>query len=272
MTGGHDRAVGSRTVALQTLVRLARGDHRAKTLHRLRVHLRRLQAYLELVGEEANADRIARCVSRLSDLRTLQVLAGYLKARRAPKSDRNVVRSRAKKLSKKLDRKGVWKKIARCVERHALPPAPGPADWMADRLPARRRAHAEALRDLLAAAEADPRRKTLHALRLKIKTIRYQEEWAAGQTAGRTELIARLKRAQTLLGEYEERVQFRKLARRLGLRSLGRIEKDRQRARKRARAVPGRLAVVLDELTPANVLPFRRMRRPDGSHTKPAAG
>ncbi len=258
---GHDRAAAYRTVALQALARLAGGDRRAKTLHRLRVHLRRLQAYLELVGEEANARKLARCVARLSRLRTLQVFQAYLKQSKAPKADRDAVRAKTKALWKKLDRKRVWKKLTRCVERRALPRSLAPPDWMAARLPTLRQAQAEALRELLEAARTDPRRKTLHAIRLKVKTVRYQEEWAATQSVGKTDLIPHLKRIQTVLGEYEERVQFRKLARRLGLRSRKLLEKDWRRARQRARAVPARLAALLEHLAQSNVVPFPRTSR-----------
>lgn len=265
-TGGHDRAAAARAAALKALARLARGDRRAKTLHRLRVQLRRLQAYLELVGEAENAELVADCVSRLSDLRTLHVFQAYLRAIRAPGEDRRVVRARAKALRKRLDRKNIWSKIARRVERHALPPSPAPADWLAQRLPALRRRHAAELAALIAEARDDPRRKQLHALRLKVKALRYQEEWAAG----RTKLALLLKEAQTLLGEYEERAQFRKLARKLGLQSLDRITADWRRARARAQEVPAGLAPVLDALTHANVLPFRAADGAAGKGARPA--
>ncbi|WP_447972176.1 CHAD domain-containing protein [Nitrospira sp. Kam-Ns4a] len=269
---GHDRAAAYRTVALQALAQLAGGDRRAKTLHRLRVHLRRLQAYLELVGEEANARTLARCVSRLSRLRTLQVFQAYLKQSKAPKADRDAIRAKTKALWKKLDRQRVWKKLTRCVERRALPPMPGAPDWMAARLPALRQAQAEALRELIEAARADPRRKTFHAIRLKVKTVRYQEEWAATQSVGRTDLIPHLKRIQTVLGEYEERVQFRKLARRLGLRSRKRLEKEWRRAHRRARAVPARLDAILASLAQDTILPFPAGTRRRDKRTATVAG
>jgi len=264
--GSHDRAAAAQAAALKALARLARGDRRAKILHRLRVQLRRLQAYLELVGEVENAERVAACVSRLSDLRTLHVFQAYLRTIRAPGEDRRAVRARAKALRRKLDRKDVWGRIARRVERHALPPSPAPADWLARRFPALRRQHAAELAALIAEARADPRRRRLHALRLKVKALRYQEEWAAG----RTKLALRLKEAQTALGEYEERAQFRKLARKLGLRSLDRITMDWRRARDRARRVPAGLAPVLDTLAHANVLPFRAADGPSGRRPRPA--
>ena len=109
---------------------------------------------------------------------------------------------------------------------------------MADRMEKLRREHAESLHERISEATANPRRKTLHALRLKIKPIRYQEDWALDQAYARPEIVSRLKRAQSVLGDYEERAQFRKLARTLHLKSYARILKDWRRAKTRARTLP----------------------------------
>jgi CHAD domain-containing protein len=112
-----------------------------------------------------------------------------------------------------------------------------------------RRANAEALLRRLDAAEEQPRRKRLHELRLKVKSIRYQEEWALGQPYERPDLISQLKQAQAVLGDYEERAQFRKLAAKLRLKSFERIEKGWRRARERAQAVPVDLRSVAESMT-----------------------
>jgi len=240
-----DRPVRYRAVVLQALARLSDGETDHATLHRTRTHLRRLQAYLELVGEERNADTIARCVVRLSKLRTLHVFAQYLKTHDAPRSDRKTVKRRLRATREKLERAGAYARIERIVRRHALPPTPANPEWLAERMKAARHAHADALRQLVARAGARPRRKTLHRLRLLIKSIRYQEEWALDRPYAMPALVRRLKHVQTVLGDYEDLVQFRKLTRSLGLRSSAIITQHWRKARKRARALPADLVEYL---------------------------
>lgn len=245
----QDKASRYRTVVLHALASLSTGDRRPKTLHRLRTHLRRLQAYLELVGEEDNAAIIARSVSRFSPLRTLHVLDQYLSRRDAPGRDRRLVTRRIRALQGKLKQKRTYKKVERLVKHYALPPTPAPADWLGRHLVALRNRHAERLRELIAQAEARPRRKTIHRLRLTIKSVRYQEEWALGEPYARPDLVTWLKQAQTVLGEYEELAQFCKLAAKLGLKSQPLIERDWRRARDRARAMPAHLHERIGTLT-----------------------
>jgi len=243
-----DRAARYQTVALHALARLSGGDTRPKTLHRLRTHLRRLQAYLELVGETRNAEIMAKCASRLSPFRTLQVFERYLTRLRASPPDIRKVRACVENKRVKLDRAQTYMKIERRVRRHALPPTPASPDWMAERMEKLRREHVKTLHDLVSESIANPRRKTLHALRLRIKSIRYQEEWALDQAYARPEIVNRLKRAQSVLGDYEERAQFRKLSRTLGLKSYGKIIKDWRHARTRARRLPAKLTGLIGAL------------------------
>ena len=246
---GQDRASRYRTVALRALASLSAGDRRPETLHRLRTHLRRLQAYLELVEEEENAAIMARCVSRFSRLRTLQVFEPYLDHLGAPGQDRRLVHERIQAVQRRLKAEHTYRTVKRLVEYHALPPTPAASDWMGRRIIALRRIHADRLRELIAQTGAKPRRKTLHTLRLMIKSIRYQEEWALSEPYARPDLVAWLKHAQTVLGEYEERAQFRKLAAKLGLKSQALIDKDWRRARDRARTLPARLAELVAGMT-----------------------
>ncbi|MGH7251195.1 MAG: CHAD domain-containing protein [Nitrospiraceae bacterium] len=248
MPAEDDRAARYQTVALHALAKLSAGAVRPKTVHRLRTHLRRLQAYLELVGEDRNAEIMANCASRLSSFRTLQVFERYLTRLRAAPSDIGKVKDRIRKKRVKLDRAQVYLKIERRVRRHALPPTPASPDWMADRMEKLRREHVKRLHELISEAIANPRRKTLHALRLKIKPIRYQEEWALDQAYARPEIVSRLKRAQSVLGDYEERAQFRKLARTLHLKSSAKILKDWRRAKTRARTLPTKLTDIVSAL------------------------
>ena len=240
-----DRPGRYRAVVLHALARLSEGDTDPDTLHRARTHLRRLQAYLELVGEERNADTIARCVMRLSKLRTLQVFERYLAKLDAPRSDRKAVTRRLRAARDKLDRACAFAAIERIVRRHALPPTPANPEWLADRMQTARHAHADALRQSVAQTGTKPKRKTLHALRLLIKSIRYQEEWALDRPFAMPALVRRLKHVQAVLGDYEDLVQFRKLARALDLRSMAVIRKRWRKARTRARAVPPRLMAYL---------------------------
>lgn len=235
-------------IVLHNLESLANGDTRPETLHRLRTHLRRLQAYLELVGEDANAEIIADCVAHFSPLRTLQVMETYLAKSAAPDTDLRIVRERIEAKRLRLERKRVYREVERMVRRHAMPPIPGGRQWMGQRMAHLRQLNRIMLRDLALKAAEDPRRKALHQLRLRIKTARYQEEWALQEPYARPDTVAWLKRAQRVLGEYEERGQFRKLARRLGLASAKLIERDWRKARKRARALPAQL---IEKLQPS---------------------
>src|SRR3989449_5254794 len=59
-----------------------------ETVHRLRTHLRRLQAYAEFLQRPRIAARLAECVSWLSDLRALYVFQQALRRRGDRKSTR----------------------------------------------------------------------------------------------------------------------------------------------------------------------------------------
>lgn len=244
----HEWAARCRSVVLRALDSLLAGQGGQKTLHRLRTHLRRVQAYLELVGEDRNAQIMAKCVSRLSSLRTLQVFERYLTQLGAPNSDVRKVKDSIRGKRAKLNRKQVYSKIGRRVRRHAFLSTEVSANWMAERMESLRREHAATLQELIEKAMSNPRRKTLHAIRLKIKSIRYQEEWALSQAYAKPSLVSWLERAQSVLGDYEERAQFRKLARALDLKSYPTIVKDWRRARTCARALPGQLTDIIEEL------------------------
>lgn len=230
-----------RSVVLQALAQLSGGGDDPAAVHRTRTHLRRLQAYLELVGEDRNADAIARAVARLSVLRTLQVFSRYLKTNDAPRSDRKAVKRRLRSECRELERTHAYAAIERVVRRRALPPAPASPAWLAERMQIVRHTHADALRQLVSEIGAKPGRKALHRLRLLIKSIRYQEEWALDQPYAMPVLVQRLKHAQAVLGDYEDLHQFRKLAVAMDLRSSGMINKHWRAARARARGLPARL-------------------------------
>lgn len=260
MTLVDDQAVRYQTIALRALARLSEDDSRPKPLHRLRTHLRRLQAFLELTGKDRLAEVMADCVASLSRLRTLQVFQQYLARQGAPASDLRRVKSCIRTCRKKLRRKRVYHRIERRIRRDAVVSGPASASWPVERLRPLRAKHAKALRNLVAETAGDPRRKTLHALRLRIKAIRYQEEWAVQQGMGSPDLIKRLKDLQSLLGTYEERAEFRRLAKKLALKSRPAVIKHWRQARKRARAVVGELSEIVEALTESPVRLLKPVR------------
>ncbi|HZS11768.1 MAG TPA: CHAD domain-containing protein [Nitrospirales bacterium] len=242
-----DRAEACRADVLSALSALADGGIEPERVHAVRIGLRRLQAYFELVGDARRAALMAQCVSRLSRLRTLHVFEAYLKRRNAPTADRRAVRKRLKKNAAKLLQRETFRKLERRVRREGALPHGVTDATISEHLQQNRLAQAEALEERLEQALARPSRKALHALRLLIKTARYQEEWASDDQR-RPALLDRLKRAQTILGRYEERAEFRKLTDRLELRAAKRIRKDWRRARRQARVVPQELHRILDQL------------------------
>src|SRR5438093_8979954 len=78
-----------RTRALAFARALLKPPFHSETVHRLRTHLRRLQAYAEFLQRPRIAARLADCVSWLSDLRTLYVFQQFLRRRGASAPDRS---------------------------------------------------------------------------------------------------------------------------------------------------------------------------------------
>lgn len=232
--------------ALRAATDLRDGDVQAETLHRLRTHLRRIQAYLELIGDSESALKLGKCVSRSSRLRALQVFEAYLLKHRVSRKDLRHVRVRVKKSRAKLLRKEVYDIIVRRLGQHAEPMHMLDDEWISSRLDALRREHVEALHALHARFLRRPQRKVLHQIRLRIKTLRYQEEWVLNGPLARPALVERLKRIQSVLGAYEDIAQFRKWAKawKLGMRSS--IQKDWRVMRRRARAIGRNLDTVTD--------------------------
>jgi hypothetical protein len=239
----------SRRATLSALSALAGGDDRPKTLHCTRIELRRLQALLDLLGESDRAVRIADCVSTLSRLRAMQVFDKYLRAVHASRRDRRRIAKRITKLFRKHHRKQVYRTIGTQVRRQTTRLHRQSDQWIVGRFRLLRHEQADALTEQLEAAIANPRRRILHALRLLIKAIRYQEELALLYPFGNPDVVKRLKAAQAVLGEYEERAEFRKLGRALNLSCKKRLTKDWRRARKQARLVPAVLADIPSLLT-----------------------
>ncbi len=246
-----DRPTRSYRIVRDMLDELGEGSLGSKSLHRLRIHLRRLQALHELIGDVTAAHALSEAVSRFSKLRTLQVFVKYLKDQNAPKSDRQQIRRLIQKHRRRLLAKGVYRQTRQVVRQYALPPIPAHARWLTDRLNGQRAIVLSRLRGMALAASTHPRRRQLHALRLCIKSLRYQEECGFGHAGAQPQLVHALKDAQAALGAYEEQAQFRKLARRLTLLSASQVERDFRRARKLARALPHQLVATLQPFLPS---------------------
>lgn len=251
--GVLDSAASNKDTVLRLLAEVTVGRERVDSIHAIRTHCRRLQALLELCGEAKRAREVADGVSRLSRLRALQVFRQYLVRCDATQKDLTLVDDRVAKQSRKLTRTEAYQKIERVVSKLALQRIASPLDVGSRRLHARRHAHERQFKELIIAASDKPRRKRLHALRLALKTVRYQMEWLPGRTAATRDLLSRLKRVQTILGTYEELADFRRWGKPLSRPVQQRITKDWKRARKRARHVPDTLQWLLDALASGQV-------------------
>lgn len=254
-------AVHQATV-LQLLRRLIAGDCHADDVHKIRTHCRRLQSLLELCGDDERAAVMAESVSRLSKLRALQVFEGYLAKIEAPRADRDALHARAMKKERTLRRAEVYHGIEQAVRTHALPTVTHSGRSLEDRLEMLRHEHVQDLERLIERASDEPRRKRLHALRLRLKTLRYQTEWLSGRSESKQIFLKRIKRVQALLGRYEELADFRRWGKDLDQAVRRRIQKDWKRARKRARAVPGDLAWLVDALASGRLWAGTDRRRP----------
>jgi hypothetical protein len=235
-------------VALGCLSRLLKEKPEPAIIHRLRTTLRRLQAYCELVDLETEAAALQRCVSRLSRLRAVQVFEQHLVKIKAPMSDLQRVRGRLIREFRHLKERDTFRRMQRRVGALNFPLLPDSETFLHGRMTSARRQHADELEVLLEQAIKKPKRKRLHAIRLKIKAIRYQEEWAAHQIRRASNFLKGLKKAQNQLGRFEELADFKVWAKDLRLSSRDNIQKAWRRTRKRARKLPARLPWIVDDL------------------------
>ncbi|MCC2643638.1 MAG: uncharacterized protein K0S45_4051, partial [Nitrospira sp.] len=191
---------------------------------------------------------MAENVRRLSKLRALQVFLQYLEKIEAPQAEMRAVQAWIAKNDQKLRRKQTYRQIEQAVWKHAFPTIAQDGLSLHGRLELLRHVHLHDLERMMEAASEKPRRKRLHALRLALKTVRYQTEWLPGRPEPKQELVKRIKQVQALLGRYEELADFRCWGKELGMSVRPRIRKDWKRARKRARAVPTDLNWLVDAL------------------------
>jgi len=214
-----------------------------ETVHRLRTHLRRLQAYAELVQRPKTASSLAKCVTRLSRLRTLDVFRRYLRRRRADAEDVRRVVWALREEETKVAHAGYVEAVRTLLERTPIARLHRPDDFLAARLESLSREHAARLSAALRGLSAEAKRKELHRLRLLVKALRYQEEIALETVWGNPRSVAALKRLQRTLGDYCDRDQFRRLARKMKLACRGEMQKEYRRYRKLARAAVRKLGL-----------------------------
>ncbi len=241
-------AAGYQATVLQLVRRVMAGQCSPDRVHAIRTHCRRLQALLELCGDEKRAVVMAHSVRRLSKLRALHVFQQYLRKIEAPAADVAALDLRIVAKQQHLTRTQAYRKIEQAVWKHALPTLTHLNRSLRDRLEVLRHVHGEHLKCLIATALKKSRRKHLHALRLALKTIRYQTEWLPGRRGPKRMLMKRIKQVQALLGRYEELADFRQWGTELDLTMQARIRKDWKRARKRARSVPAELTWLVGAL------------------------
>lgn len=212
-----------------------------ETVHRLRTHLRRLQAYAELMQRPRSVSTFAKGVTRLSRLRTLDVFLCSLRRRRDDADDVRRVAWALREEEANVAQAGHVEAVRTLLERTSLARMRRPDDSLAVRLESLGRTHAERLSAALRGLSAEAKRKELHRLRLLVKSLRYQEEIILETSWGNPPSVAALARLQRTLGDYSDRDQFRRLARKMKLACREEMQKEYRRYRKLARAAVQKL-------------------------------
>jgi CHAD domain-containing protein len=212
-----------------------------ETIHRLRTHLRRLQAYAEFMQRPAAVKRVAESVTGLSRLRSLYVFQGHLRRRGAPAEDLRRVNWAVREEERVVMSTGRPEAIRNVLAGLSLARLRRPIAFVAQRLWVLSQNHEDRLTGALRGLSAEATRKELHRLRLLVKSIRYQAEIALETGLGNPQKVAALKRLQRSLGDYCDRDQFRRMAKKLGLASRSEIKKEYRRYRDRARAAVRKL-------------------------------
>lgn len=207
-----------------------------ETVHRLRTHLRRLQAYAEFLRRPIVARRLAQNVKWLSRLRTLDVFYQYLRRRKAPAKDLRRVAWALKEEAMMVASTGRLEAIRSMLAKMTLARLRRPVAFVEDRLSALRQETSEQLAAALHKLSPEATRKELHRLRLLVKSLRYKEEIALETAWADPHRMMALKRLQRTLGDYCDRDQFRRLAKKMNLACRGELKKECRRYRDRARA------------------------------------
>ena len=235
----HVTAVRARALAFAQALR--KPPFHPETVHRLRTHLRRLQAYAEFLQRPRIAARVADCVTWLSDLRTLYVFQQFHRRRGASVPDRCRVDAAVRDEEWAVARAGYPEAIRTRLAGLLLSRMRRPSAFLTERFASLSQDRAVRLDTALRGLSPEATRKELHRLRLLIKSLRYQEEIALEAGRGDPRTVAALKRLQRTLGDYCDRDQFRRLAKKLDLECRSEMKKEYQRYRQRARAAVRRL-------------------------------
>lgn len=206
-----------------------------ETIHRLRTHLRRLQAYAEFLRRPKAAARLAQSVTWLSRLRTLDVFQRYLRRRGAAARDLRRVVWALREEELMVAHAGRLETIRAALAKTTIARMRRPAAFVEKRLSALHRETADRLAAALRGLSPEATRKELHRLRLLIKSLRYQEEIALEAAGGRPLRVAVFKRLQRTLGDYCDRDQFRRLAKKMNLACRGEVKKEYRQHQKKAR-------------------------------------
>ena len=212
-----------------------------ETVHRLRTHLRRLQAYAEFLQRPIVAARLAQSVTWLSRLRTLDVFSRHLRRRKAPAKDLRRVAWALKEEAMMVAYAGRLEAIRSMLTKMTLARMRRPVAFVENRLSALRGETSEQLAAALLKLSPEATRKELHRLRLLVKSLRYQEEIALETAWGDPRRMAAFKRLQRTLGDYCDRDQFRRLAKKMNLACRGELKQEYRRYRDRARAAVRKL-------------------------------
>lgn len=213
----------------------------AETVHRLRTHLRRMQAYAEFLQRPKAAAALAQSVTWLSRLRTLDVFLRFLRRRRGDADDLRRVAWVLKEEGVMVAHAGRLDAIRAVLAKTTVARLSRPDNFLAMRLESLSREHADRLNTALRGLSLKAKRKELHCLRLLVKSLRYQEEIALDTSWGNPRSMAALKRLQRTLGDFCDRDQFRRLAKKMKLACLGEMKMEYRLHRKRARTAVRRL-------------------------------
>ena len=212
-----------------------------ETVHRLRTHLRRLQAHGEFLQRPMAASRLAQCVSWLSHLRMLDVFQRYLRRRGADVEDLRRVVEAVREEEALVAQAGRLEAIRAVLATMPVARMRRPVIFLETRLSTLHRETSDRLSEAFRGLSPEATRKELHRLRLLVKSLRYQEEIALATRWGNPQQVAALKRLQRTLGDYCDRDQFRRLAKKMGLACRGEIKKEYRRYRDRVRAAVRKL-------------------------------
>lgn len=212
-----------------------------ETVHKLRTHLRRLQAYAEFSERPVIAGRLDHCVRWLSGLRGLDVFQRYLRRRGSVFQDLGRVGEALREEERSVAHAGYLSAIRAVLATTSIVRIRRPASFMTARLASLGRDQAVRLVDALSGLSPEATRKELHRLRLLVKSLRYQEEIAQNTVWGDPQRLTALQRLQRTLGDYCDLDQFRRLAKKMDLMSRNEIKKEYRRCRTRARAAVRKL-------------------------------